>query len=174
MKIRFLAFAIVLLVLMSAVIAQTTTGAITGAMTDPSGAFIPNVKVTATNTATNITHTTQSNEVGVYNFPFLAIGEYTLSAEAQGFKKVVVGPFRLEVNQIARVDPKLEVGAVTESVEIRDVAPVLQTESTQTGDVLGATKLTELPLNGRNFASLSLLVPGTVSTNTQNMSTSGR
>ena len=55
---------------------QTTTGAITGTVTDPSGALIPNVKITATNTATNITNTTSSNEAGVYNFPFLAIGSY--------------------------------------------------------------------------------------------------
>ena len=62
-------------------IAQTTTGAITGSVTDPSGALIPNVKVTATNTATNIANSTQSNDAGVYNFPFLPIGEYTVTAE---------------------------------------------------------------------------------------------
>ena len=160
--------------LASALPAQTTTGAITGTVTDPSGAAIPNVKVTATNTATNISNTTQSNDAGVYNFPFLLIGNYTVTAEAQGFKKVVLGPFTLEVGQIARVDPKMEVGALSESVEVRDIAPVLQTETTQTGAVLGSSKLTELPLNGRNFANLSLLVPGTVSTNPQNMTTSGR
>ena len=140
--------------------AQTTTGAITGTVTDASGAAIPNVKVTATNTATNVATNTQSNESGVYNFPFLSIGNYTVAAEAQGFKKTVLGPFALEVNQIARVDPKLEVGAITESVEVKDIAPVLQTETTQTGSVLNATAMTEIPLNGRNFANLTLLVPG--------------
>lgn len=162
------------LLLVSAAIAQTTTAAITGTVTDPSGAVVPNVKVTATNTATNVANTTQSNEAGLYNFPFLAVGSYRLTAEIQGFKKAVLGPFPLEVNQTARLDVKLEVGAATESVEVTAVAPTLQTESTQTGGVLSATKLTELPLNGRNFASLSLLVPGTISTNPQNMSTSGR
>jgi hypothetical protein len=173
-QMRFLIFVTVLLSLAAASMAQTTTGAITGTVTDQTGAFIPNVTVTATNTATNIASTTRTNEAGVYNFPFLAIGSYTITAEVQGFKKVVLGPFRLEVNQIARLDPKLEVGAITESVEIRDIAPVLQTESTQTGAVLTSTKFSELPLNGRNFVSLSLLVPGTISTNPQNMFTSGR
>jgi Carboxypeptidase regulatory-like domain/TonB-dependent Receptor Plug Domain len=162
------------LVFVSLSSAQTTTGAITGAVADPSGALIPNVKVTATNTATNVTNTTRTNESGVYNFPFLAIGEYTLTAEAEGFKRIVLGPFRLEVNQTARLDPKLEVGAVSESVEVRAIAPVLQTESTQTGDVIGSTKLSEVPLNGRNFATLTLLVPGAISTNPGAMSTSGR
>src|SRR3954463_11532581 len=101
---------------------QTTTGAITGTVSDPSGALIPAARVTATNTATNVANTTQSNDAGVYNFPFLAIGQYTLTLEAKGFKKSVLGPFRLETNQTARVDPKLEIGAVSESVEIRDVA----------------------------------------------------
>src|SRR5512134_2189949 len=106
MKIRFLVFASTLSILATVAIAQTTTGAITGSVTDPSGATIPNVKVTATHTATNVAQTTQTNDSGVYNFPFLSIGEYTLAAEAQGFKRVVVGPFRLEVNQTARIDPK--------------------------------------------------------------------
>src|SRR6185369_6575393 len=74
----------------------------------------------------------------------------------------------------ARVDLRLEIGGVTETVEVKDVAPVLQTESTQTGGVLDSTKLTEIPLNGRNFTNLSLLVPGTISTNPQAMTTSGR
>src|SRR5713101_568861 len=171
---RFLEFAVTLVALASILMGQTTTGAITGTITDPSGAPIPRVRITATNTVTNIISATQSNEAGVYNFPFLPIGDYTVTAEAQGFKRVVLGPFRLEVNQIARMDPKMEVGVVTESVESRDISPVLQTESTQTGAVSSATKLTEIPLNGRKFANLTLLAPGTVSTNPQNMTTSGR
>src|SRR6476646_4328866 len=98
----------------SACFAQTTTGAITGTITDASGAAIPNVRVTATNTATNVATNTQSNESGVYTFPCLSIGNYTVAVEAQGFKKTVLGPFALEVNQIARINPKLDVGAITE------------------------------------------------------------
>ncbi len=162
------------LLYISPALAQTTTAAITGTVIDASGAFVPNVKVTATNTATNVANTSRTNDSGVFTFPFLMAGEYTVSAEAQGFKRTVLGPFRLEVNQIARIDPKLEIGQMTESVQISDVAPVLQTESTQTGGVLSSSKLTQLPLNGRNFATLSLLVPGTVTVNPQAMSTSAR
>ena len=168
------AFVIALLVFASPLVAQTITGAITGTVADTSGAVVPNVRVTATNSATNIANTTQSNEAGVYNFPFLPVGTYRVTAELQGFKKVAMGPFPLEVNQIARIDVRLELGQASETIEVKDIAPVLQTESTQTGAVLSSTKLTEIPLNGRNFASLSLLVPGTISTNVQNMSTSGR
>ncbi len=153
---------------------QTITAALTGAVTDPSGAVIPEARVTATNTATNVANTTQSNSAGVYNFPFLPIGEYTVTAENPGFKKVILGPFRLEVNQIARVNISMEVGQITESVEVSAVAPVLQTETTQTGAVLSVGKMDSLPLNGRNFAALTLLIPGTISTNPQNMSNAGR
>src|SRR5947207_8377546 len=170
MKIRRLLFAsAVLLVFVSISSAQTTTAAITGTVTDPSGALIPNVKVTARNNATNIANTARTNEAGVYNFPFLASGDYTVSAEIEGFKKVVLGPFRLEVNQTARVDPKLEVGALSESVEVGEIAPVLQTEGTQTGEVISATELTDVPLKGGNFAIRSVLAVGNISTNGGNM-----
>jgi hypothetical protein len=154
--------------------AQTITGAITGTVTDPSGAIVPSVNITATNTATNVSNTTATNEAGIYNFPFLPLGEYTVAAERPGFKRTVLGPFRVEVNQIARVNIEMEVGAVTESVEITSVAPVLQTESTLTGGNLNSNTITALPLNGRNFASVTLLVPGAISTDPRNMNTSGR
>ena len=154
--------------------AQTITGAVTGTVTDASGAAIPGVRVTVTNTATNVANTTQSNASGVYNFPFLPVGEYNVAAETQGFKRTVVGPFRLEVNQIARFDLKMEIGEITQSVEVTAVAAILQTESTATGDTITSTKLTSLPLNGRNFATLALLIPGAISTSPGAMNTSGR
>ncbi len=154
--------------------AQTITGSITGTVTDPSGAVVTNVKITATNTATNVTHTALTNEAGVYNLVFLPIGQYTVTAELTGFKKTVLGPFALEVNQIARVDVKLEVGEVTQSVEITAIAPILQTESTQTGASLTAEAVSSIPLNGRNFASLTQLIPGAISTSPNAMNTSER
>ena len=102
------------------------------------------------------------------------MGQYTVSSETQGFKKTVLGPFNLEVNQIARVDITLEVGETSQSVEIRDFAPILQTESTQTGDTLSAAELTSIPLNGRNFASLTMLIPGAISTSPKGINTSKR
>jgi hypothetical protein len=153
---------------------QTITASITGTVTDPSGAIVPSVKVTATNTSTNQAYSANTNESGVFNLLFLPVGNYNVATEIQGFKKTVLGPFSLQVNQIARVDIKLEVGATTESVEIRDFAPVLQTESTATGDTLESTKLTSIPLNGRNYASLLQLMPGAVSTSPNAMNTSNR
>ncbi len=149
----------------SAGLAQTITGTITGTVTDPSGAVIPNVKITATNVGTNLNYNGVSNEAGVYNLLFLPIGNYNVAAKASGFKKSVLGPFRLEVAQVARVDIKMEVGEVTQAIEITDFAPILQTETTQTGDVISATQIDKMMLNGRNFITLTLLVPGSVTPN---------
>jgi len=146
-------------------VAQTITGALTGTVTDPSGAVIPDVKVTATNRATNLEYNAASNTAGVYNLLFLPVGSYNLSAESAGFKKTVLGPFTLEVNQTARVDIGMQVGEITQSVEIVGVAPILQTESTQTGDVITGTTTTALPINGRSYVSLTLLVPGSITPN---------
>lgn len=154
--------------------AQTITGAFTGTLTDQTGAVVPNVKVVATNTGTNLQYTATTNDSGVYNLLFLPVGDYSMTAEATGFKKAQLGPFKLEVNQVARVDVKMEVGDATQSVNVEGAAPVLQTESTQTGDSLSAAKLTSLPLNGRNFAALTLMVPGAISPNPKGLSTSQR
>src|SRR3954464_5482773 len=134
-------FATLLVLAASLLPAQTITGSITGTVSDPSGAVITNVKIVATNVGTNITNNSTTNESGVYNIPFLPVGQYTVSAEQKGFKKTVLGPFALEVNQIARLDLKLEVGEVTQSVEITAIAPILQTESTQTGASLTAEQI---------------------------------
>src|SRR5437773_1654093 len=145
-------------------IAQNVTASITGTVTDATGSAIPNAKVVATNAGTALTHAVQTNSAGVYNLPFLPVGSYNILAENSGFKRATLGPFTLEVNQIARVDFKMEVGELTQTVEVSAAAPILQTESTATGDAINSAKLTALPLNGRNFATLTLLIPGAIST----------
>jgi carboxypeptidase family protein/TonB-dependent receptor-like protein len=154
--------------------AQTITASITGNASDPTGASIPNGTVIATNTETNVRSTTTTNAEGIYTFPFLRVGSYTITVEAQGFKKSVVGPFKVEANQIARIDVKLELGDTTQTVEVTDIGPLLQTETQATGDTLSSSKLTSIPLNGRNFASLTLLIPGAVSTAPNAMNTVAR
>jgi hypothetical protein len=149
--------------------AQTITASITGTVADPSGGVIPNAKVTATNVATNVNFEAQTNASGVYNLVFLPVGDYRLGVVAPGFKTTALGPFKLEVNQTARIDVKMEVGDTTQTIEVTAIAPILQTESTSTGDALSANKLTSLPLNGRNFVSLTLLMPGAVSPNPSGM-----
>jgi len=158
-----------LLLLAGLASAQTITGAITGTVTDPSGSVVPGATVTAVNVATNVATEVVTNEAGIYNLLFLPVGEYTLSVTARGFKKANTASFRLEVNQTARVDVRLEVGEPAQVVEVTDVAPILKTDSTETGDTLSSGKLTSLPLNGRNFVSLTLLVPGAISPNPSGM-----
>src|SRR5258707_505713 len=93
------------------------TGSITGFVKDPSGAFVPGVKITLTNAATNGRLTTTTGDAGAYQFPQLAPGTYSLVAEAAGFKKWSIGSALVEVDQITRADFAMELGNVTETVE---------------------------------------------------------
>jgi hypothetical protein len=138
---------------------------VTGTVSDPQGAAVPNVKVVATNQGTKLEYTAQSSAAGVYTIPFLPVGVYVLSVEATGFKKLVSNQITLEVNQTARVDLQLQVGGVNEVVNIQDVAPILQTENVTVGNVITGNTATNLPLNGRNFQQLVLLVPGAITPN---------
>ena len=142
--------------------AQTITGSITGTITDPAGAVMPEATVAARNVDTNITTQAKTSSAGVYNLLFLPVGTYTISVQASGFKTATLTPFPLSVNQTARIDVTMEVGTITETVHVSEAAPLMQTESTQTGDVISSTQATTLPLNGRNFLSLTLLVPGSI------------
>ena len=154
MKSRLTVLAILLCFLTGALNAQTTTASITGTVSDPSGAVVPNVKVTATNTATNLSYPAQTNEAGLFNILFLPVGPYNVTTEAEGFKKTVLGPFALEVNQIARVDstfkwakPPNRWRSGTSLRFCRRNRPRPATSH--------ASRLSVLPLNGRNFASLT-------------------
>ncbi len=154
--------------------AQTITGTITGTITDPTGAVITGAKITATNTQTGVRTTTVSNESGAYVLPFLAIGRYSVTVEARGFKTANIQPFGLEVAQTARVDVRMQVGEISQTVDVTDVAPVLQTDTTHTGDTISSAKASTLPLNGRNFVALSLLIPGAVTPNPTSFTTPSR
>ena len=164
----------ILLCLAAVSSAQTITGTITGTVSDASGAVVPNVKITASNESTGVQTTATANRAGIYSLPFLPVGQYTITAEGAGFKKSVLGPFPVEVNQVVRMDVSLQVGAVAETVEVTAVAPPLQTETTQTGQTLGTKRLTDLPLNGRNIVSAMLLIPGAVQTNPGSVNTASR
>src|SRR6266481_9888000 len=118
MSIRLVALSVFLALFSVAVSAQTITASITGTVTDASGAIVPNAKITATNTGTSLSYPATTNQSGVYNLQFLPVGQYNVTAEATGFKKTVLGPFTLEVNQSARVDVALQVGDVTQTVEV--------------------------------------------------------
>ncbi|MBO0721157.1 MAG: TonB-dependent receptor [Blastocatellia bacterium] len=145
--------------------AQTYTATLTGTVTDPNGGAVANVKVMAVHQGTKLEHTAQTSDSGVYTLPFLPIGDYVVTVEATGFRKLVSNPITLEVNQIARVDLKLVIGDLTQEVMVSDVAPILQTESTTVGQVISGNTTVNLPLNGRSFQQLTLLVPGSISPN---------
>lgn len=150
------------LIYISLIATQTITATITGVVADQSGAVVPNVIVTATNVGTGVDHTVQSNSAGIYNLPLLPAGKYSISAEAPGFQKLVINPVELEVNQIARVDLRLALGTMTQEIRAEERAPLLQTESATIATAVSPTTITALPLNGRNFQQLTLLVPGTI------------
>ena len=157
----FLAF----LAICSLSFAQTITGSITGTVTDTSGAIVSGAHVTAKNTATGVAFPTTTNGAGIYTLRFLPIGPYTVSVEAQGFSKSTTSPFTLEVDQEARVDAKLNVGQVSQAVTVTGSSPILNTENPTTGDTITAATATEVPLQARNFSSLTLLVAGAITPN---------
>jgi hypothetical protein len=145
----------------SAASAQAVTGTLLGNVTDSSGAAVPGATVTATETRTNISRTTVSNEAGYYIFPSIQNGTYEVAAELQGFKKVVRQNVNVDVNTTIRVDLKLEVGQMTESVTVSAESPVLQTDRTDTGRIIESKMVSEIPLGfNRNFQGILITVPG--------------
>jgi hypothetical protein len=140
--------------------AQVTTADVLGTVTDSSGGALPNAQVTATNVATNVARTTQTNANGEFAFPSLQVGTYSVSVEAKGFKKFTAS-VALSTGDRARVDAKMEVGEVNQVVEVKEsAAPALQTDSSTVGGLVTEQATQDLPLNGRNFMKLAQLVPG--------------
>ncbi len=141
--------------------AQSVTGTITGTVTDSTGAVIPGAKVTAKETATGVTHNAATNSAGIFTFPELQPGSYSLSATAPGFSVAVRQGIELQINQTASVTLPLAPGAATDTVQVTGEQPLLNTETVSIGEVIGAQEAEDLPLDGRQFVSLLELVPGT-------------
>lgn len=139
---------------------QATTGQFGGTITDPSGASIPNAKVTVTNAGTGASRAVTTDQTGTYLAPLLQPGAYNISAEAPGFKKVVQSNVELQVNQAATLNFTLEPGQVSETIEVTGAAPQLEAQSSSLGTVVNTQLTEELPLNGRNFVQLATLSPG--------------
>ncbi len=143
-----------------AAIAQTQTATLRGSVKDASGAVVPNARLVLTNTAQNRPWSTESNASGEYTFLQIPPGGYTLSVEANGFKRFVQSDFTLEVAQIAAIDVALEVGSTAETVEVRADTQLLDTASSTLGEVVNSLTTEALPLNGRNVMQLIALTPG--------------
>src|SRR6476620_4402514 len=117
----------------SAALAQSVSGTILGTVTDPTGAVISNAKITVINEGTGLTRTVQADANGEYTFPSLPTGRYTVTSETTGFKALALSNIEVGVDQRVRIDLKLEVGAMTESVTIEASSPLLQTSSSELG-----------------------------------------
>ncbi len=149
---------------------QEVSAAITGHVTDPSGAPVANAAVTATDLARHTVWPTQTNAEGIYNLPRLPVGSYDIRVQVPGFQTTVHPPVQLELNQAARVDLRLSMGAVTDSVTVIDTAPIMQTETTMVNTVINSTTNVALPLATRNYVQLTLLAPGSVTVDPSSMS----
>ncbi len=147
--------------------AQAVTATINGTVTDPSGAAIGGAKVTATDTERGTQYTGTTNSDGRYSIPNLLVGAYDVKVENAGFQTATQSHITLQLNQIAKLDFALQVGNVSTTVEVSSAAPVLQTESTQLGQVIDSRTNTTLPLATRNYVQLTLLAPGSVHPNPQ-------
>lgn len=144
------------------VAAQEASGRVIGVVTDPSGSVIPRAKVTVTNVDTNVTHETVTGPDGSYQVLPLPVGNYRVTAEAQGFRTAVTSPQKLEINQSLKIDVKLEVGTTTETVQVEANASGVETVVATLGSVVAGSQISEAPLNGRNVMDLATLLPGVI------------
>jgi hypothetical protein len=153
-----LTFAVCVWLFLSLPCLAQTFGEITGEVKDSTGAVIPGVTVIAQNKSTNASRTVVTNNAGVYSFPALPPGTYTIKTEIDGFK-TATRDIALQVQQTARLDFALELGAVSEMAIVTGVAPLVETQNATIGTVIENRRIVELPLNGRNYLGLVALSP---------------
>ncbi len=135
-------------------------GEITGTLTDPSGAIMPNVKITAAQSATGVTRTTVSSGQGTYTLSQLPVGTYDVTAEATGFKKATTTGVTLDVSQQRELDFKLSLASAEEKVEVTAAPPLVTTTNGSLGGLVTGEQVQALPLNGRAITNLVMLQPG--------------
>lgn len=146
-----------------AVFGQSSTASLTGIVRDASGGVVPNATVRATNTGTNAEFQATSNADGQYSIRALPVGMYKLTVEAAGFKRHETSGIRLQVDDVARVDATLDIGATVETVNVTGAVVPVDTETSTLRTVVDQKRIEELPLNGRNATQLMRLVAGVTS-----------
>ncbi|HZQ53503.1 MAG TPA: carboxypeptidase regulatory-like domain-containing protein [Bryobacteraceae bacterium] len=159
-----IALAVFLLLLPGSSQAQEVTAAINGVVTDPSGAAVSGAKVSAKDLDRGTVFPTTTDASGFYSLPRLPVGRYEVRVENAGFQAAVQSPVELQLNQNARINFQLQVGNVSQTVEVNAAPPLLQTQATQLGSVIDAKTNAQLPLATRNYVQLTLLAPGAVTT----------
>src|SRR5215471_8516154 len=141
-------------------LAQFETATVVGTARDTTGAAVPGTTITLTNTATGVAVARTTAADGSYEFFTVKDGTYVITAEKPGFSIALVDNVQAQVGARLRVDLQLPVGQVSEKVEVKASVPLLETESSQRGQVISSTQVTALPLNGREYSSLALLTTG--------------
>lgn len=154
--------------------AQFESASVLGYVRDSSGATIPRAAVTLTNVQTGITQAATTDDSGRFEFSSVLIGRYRVSSEATGFSRTETEPFQLTVNARQRVDVNLKTGSVNEAVTVSSAPTLLETETSSRGGVIAAAQIENLPLNGRSYADLALLLPGVRRSALENQTTSSR
>jgi hypothetical protein len=140
--------------------AQFETASVLGYVRDSSGAFVPNATVSLIDQGTKNQVTVKTNAQGAYEFTDVKVGQYEVTAQAAGFDLSTTQPFNVQVNARQRVDVALRAGSQTEVVTVTEAAQLLDTDSSERGQVIGEKEVEDLPLNGRAYADLAALVPG--------------
>jgi hypothetical protein len=143
--------------------AQTTGGTMRGTVTDSTGAAVASAKVTITNTATNVAVPLDTNPAGIYNYPDLIVGNYSVTVEKEGFKKYVRGGIQIFANQVTEVNVEMQLGSMTATIEVTSSAPLIETGTSQLSNDFNSLQVTQLP-NADPTGSqlqLALLAPGT-------------
>ena len=150
------------------------TALIVGSVTDATGAVVPGTNVTFAHLATGSEYTAQSNETGSFRSPPLRIGEYIVIAESEGFKQYSGSGITLSIGDTRQLDITLEIGAVTEVIEVEAAAPLLQTTEASAGTVIENRQIVDLPLNGRDYLQLALISAGVAPSRGQGVSIGGQ
>jgi Carboxypeptidase regulatory-like domain len=151
-----------IMLMASPVAAQSTFGSVSGTVADSSGSAIPDAQVVLTSLATGATQTVTTGSDGLYSFVNLNPGDYRLEVQKDGFKHYRREPVNVQVQQAVRIDPALEIGAVTQTVEVTGETPLITPTDTSLGQVIDERKTNEIPLNGRNVFSLITLSPAAI------------
>src|SRR3989441_447298 len=151
-----------LLFITSAVALGQSTATLQGTVTDQKGAVVPNATVIVRNQATSIERTVQTDNSGNYQIAALPVGAYSVVVQAQGFKSDAVADLSIEVARTVVKNFELEVGTLEQKVNVTADTPVIETATTSVGQVINQRTVQEIPLNGRHFVDLGLLIPGSV------------
>jgi carboxypeptidase family protein len=157
---RLCALAVFLPIVGLPLLSQTNSTAILGTVSDPSGAVVTGAKVTLLQVRTGIRRQDFTSSTGDYNFPLLDPGEYAVTVEAPSFKTETHTGIQLELDQKARIDFHLQVGTEVQTIDVNAQGALLSTDQATLGQVVNTRQVSELPLNGRNVASLAILQPG--------------